>query len=209
MKIQIGGIEVNVKSCAARELQNGTRFLQITFLQSEIEYAALKELLENNTGEIILTREDNTTQTFSGYKFTPEITDKVDETGEKIYFVVVKCVAEAERQALEAKAKAAELEKVTADQARTINTLTVTIESLNQQMLILQMAAAELYEKTLPAKTTEEATEEQEEETTEENTEETTGEVSEEIIEEATEETTEEKPVEVENSDQETEQEGQ
>lgn len=209
MKIQIGGIEVNVKSCSARELQNGTRFLHIAFLQSEIEYAALKELLAANTGEIILTKDDDTKRTFSGYTFTPEVTDKEEEDGTKVYFVVIKCVAEAERQALEAKAKAAELEQVAADQAKTINTLTATVESLNQQMLILQLAAAELYEKTLPAESMEETTEEPAEETTKESDEESSEEVSEETTKEPAEEITEENSVEMELPDQGTEQEAQ
>ena len=160
MRILISGTELNVKDCFARELASGARFLHITFLQSVINYDALKEILAANTGEIILTKDNGTTQTFSGYAFTPEIVDKTDEDGVAVFFVTVKCVAEAERQALEAKAEAAALRKVTADQAETIGNLVATIENLNQQLLVVQLAAAELYEKSLEAESTEGTAEE-------------------------------------------------
>lgn len=167
MKILIGSTELNVKKCFPRELPNGKRLLQITILQSEVEYAALKEILAANTGEIVLTKDDGTTQTFSGYTFTPEITDKTEEDGTAVYYVVIQCVAEAERQALEAKAEAVALRKLATDQAETINNLTAALENLKQQLLVVQLAAADLYEKNLAAESTEETTEEEAEELTE------------------------------------------
>lgn len=156
MKILIGGTEIKVKNGYAYEYANGKRELRITVSQSEIEYAALKELLAANTGEIVLTKDDGTTQTFSGYKFTPEITDKT-ENGEAVFYVVIQCVAEAERRALEAIAKAEALEKELEEKALTIDAQTMAINGLNEQLLMVQMAAADLYEKSL--ETTEEVTE--------------------------------------------------
>lgn len=167
MKILISGTELNVKDCFARELASGARFLHITFLQSVINYDTLKEILAANTGEIILTKDNGVTQTFSGYAFTPEIVDKTDETGAAVFSVTVKCVAEAERQALEAKAEAVALRKLATDQAETINNLTAALENLKQQLLVVQLAAADLYEKNLAAESTEETTEEEAEELTE------------------------------------------
>ena len=153
MKILISGTEIAVKSCLPYEYANGKRELRITIPQSEIDYTALKEVLGANTGEIVLTKDDGTTQTFSGYTFLPEVTDKMLNE-EAVFYVVIQCVAEAERRALEAKAEAAALRKTVTDQAATISGLIATIENLNQQLLVLQLAAADLYEKTLEAEET-------------------------------------------------------
>ena len=150
MKILIGGAEITVKKCFPYEYANGKRELRFTVSQSVIDYAALKEVLAANTGEIVLTKDDGTTQTLSGYNFTPEILDKT-ENEEAVFYVVIQCVAEAERRALEAKAQAAALEKTVAEQAELISTQAAAIESLNQQLLVVQLAAAELYEQSLPA----------------------------------------------------------
>lgn len=159
MKILIGGTELTAKSGYVYEYANGKRELRFTVSQSVIDYTALKEVLAANTGEIILTKDDGNTETLSGFNFTPAITDKV-ENGEAVLYVVIQCVAEAERQALEAKAEAAALRKLAADQAKTINNLVTTVENLNQQLLVVQLAAAELYEQSLPAESTEETAEE-------------------------------------------------
>lgn len=159
MKILIGGTELTAKSGYVHEYANGKRELRFAVSQSVIDYAALKEVLAANTGEIILTKDDGNTETLSGFTFTPATTDKV-ENGEAVFYVVIQCVAEAERQALEAKAEAAALRKLAADQAETINNLVTTVENLNQQLLVVQLAAAELYEQSLPAESTEETTEE-------------------------------------------------
>lgn len=160
MKVLIGGTELTAKNCSPYEYQSGKRELRIWIPQSEIEYSALKAVLdEENTGEIVLTKDDGTAQTFSGYNTTYEITDKT-ENGVAVFYVVIKCVAEAERRALEAKAQTAALEKTVADQAALIEKMAATIENLNAQLLVVQLAAAELYEQTLPAETPEETTEE-------------------------------------------------
>jgi len=114
MKILIAGAEITVKKCYPYEYANARRELRFTIPQSSIAYDNLKELLAANTGEIVLTKDDGTTQTFSGYKFTPEITDKTEDEV-AIFYVVIQCVAEAERRALEAKAQVAELSTAVSD----------------------------------------------------------------------------------------------
>lgn len=161
MKILISGTELNIKKYAAREQPNGKRYLEVTILQNEVEYAALKEILSANTGEIIITKDDGTTQTLSGYTFTPEITDKVEADGTAVFYIVIQCVAEAERRALEAKAEAAELRKTVAEQAALISAMTAALENLNQQLLVVQLAAAELYEQNLQDESTEELPEDE------------------------------------------------
>lgn len=58
--------------------------------------------------------------------------------------------------------RAEALEKLTTDQAATIERQNATIDSLNQQLLVVQLAAADLYEQSLAAESTEENTEESE-----------------------------------------------
>jgi len=161
MKILISGTELNIKKYAAREQQNGKRYLEITILQNEVEYAALKEILAANTGEIIITKDDGTTQTLSGYTFTPEITDRAEADGTAVFYIVIQCVAEAERRALEAKAEVAELRKTVAEAEALISTMTAALENLNQQLLVVQLAAAELYEQNLQDESTEELPEDE------------------------------------------------
>ena len=155
MRVLIGGTELTVMNCYPHEYQSGKRELRIWIPQSEIEYSALKAVLnEENTGEIVLTKDDGTTQTLVGYNTTYEITDKT-ESGVAVFYVVIQCVAEAERRALEAKAEAAALEKTVADQAALIDDMAAMLENLNTQLLMVQLAAAELYEQNLPAETPE------------------------------------------------------
>ena len=171
MRILIGNTELTVINCYPYEYQNGKRELKIWIPQSEIEYSALKTVLnEENTGEIVLTKDDGTTQTFVGYNTTYEITDKTEQ-GMAVFYVVIQCVAEAERRALEAQEKAKELERLVNNQATLINDQAAAIENLSQQLLVVQLAAAELYEKSLEAETTEEIKEEPAEETIEKETE--------------------------------------
>lgn len=159
MKILIGNTELTVKDCFPYEYQNAKRELRITIPQSEIDYSTLKTVLnEENTGEIVLTKDDGTTQTFVGYNVTYTITDKTED-GVAVFYVVIQCVAEAERRALEAKAQAVALEKVVEDQAAVIKDMAAMIENLNNQLLMVQLAAAELYEQSLPAEIPEEVTE--------------------------------------------------
>lgn len=145
MKILIAGTELNVTKCFPYEAKNGKRTLEVTIPQSEIEYAALKEVLAASTGEIVLTKDDGTTQTFVGYTATYEITDKA-ENEVAVWYIVIQCTAEAERRAWEAQQKAAELEltvvaltEANNKQAETITAQAAEIELLNNTLLEVLM----------------------------------------------------------------------
>lgn len=136
MKILIAGTELNVLKCFPYERQSGKRTLEITIPQSEVEYSALKALLNANEGEIVLTKDDSTTQTFVGYKTTYEITDKTEEEL-AVWYIAIQCTAEAERRAWEAQQKATELETVLAQQAEVINAQTETINAQTEEIAML------------------------------------------------------------------------
>lgn len=138
MKVLISSTEITINEGYAFEYASGKRELRLTIPQANIEYAGLKELLAANTGEIVLTNDDGTTQTFSGYKFTPEITDKT-ENDEAVFYVVIQCVAEAERKALEAIAQVVEL-------SGAVIALKEENQLLNEELLNTQLALCELYE---------------------------------------------------------------
>ncbi|MGN0506628.1 MAG: hypothetical protein ACI4FZ_08710 [Lachnospiraceae bacterium] len=110
MILTIGTTELTVTNCYAYQHQSGKRELRITIPQTEIEYSALKALLNANEGEIVLTKNDRKTETFCGYKTTYTITDKKENEEDEeieVFYVVIDCVDEAVRRALEAQAKAA------------------------------------------------------------------------------------------------------
>lgn len=108
--IKIGDTILEVLNCYAYQYPSGKRELRITVPQTEIGYSDLRELLKSCDGEIAMTDGNGTVQTFVGYKTTYTITDKAEEDGTEVFYVVLDCVGEAERRALEAiaKAKAAE-----------------------------------------------------------------------------------------------------
>lgn len=143
MKILIGNIEIAISQCYPFEYANGKRELRITIPQSSIDYSTLKEALKNNTDDIILTKGDGTTQTFVGYAKTFEITDKTEhdaitDTDVDVFYVVIQCVAEAERRALEAQQKATVLEDIVAEQSAVINA------QAEQVMMLEEVSAVQI-----------------------------------------------------------------
>lgn len=112
MEIKIGETILNVSDCYAYQHPSGKRELRITVPQSEIMYSDLKELLKSCDGEIAMTNDSGSVQIFSGYKTTYTITDK-HENGTEVFYIVLECVGEAERRALEAVARAAAAEEQT------------------------------------------------------------------------------------------------
>ena len=119
MKIRIGTAALKTTGCYAYQHPNGKRELRITIPQTEIGYGELKALLKSKEGDIVLTDDNGMEQTFSGYRTTYTITDKVED-GEEVFYVVLDCVGEAERRALEAQARAAEAEAQVADLKQTV-----------------------------------------------------------------------------------------
>lgn len=148
--VTINGTDLGVFEAYPYQYPNGKRELRITIPQVAIAYADLKALLKSCDGDITLTEEDGTAKSFVGYKTTASITDKVEDEQE-VFYVVLDCVGEAERKALEAEAKAKALEATVAQQGEVITAQANQVAALNEQLLVVQMAAAELYEMNRPA----------------------------------------------------------
>ena len=138
MKLNINATEINVTNAYAFQHPNGKRELRITVPQSEIGYADLKELLKGDTGEIVLTKDDGSTEAFIGYHTTATLTDKTENDVE-VFYIVLDCVGEAERKALEAEYRAKELENLVAQQ-------NVSINALNEQNEMLMACVLEMSE---------------------------------------------------------------
>lgn len=146
MEITIGATELSVTSCYAYQHPSGKRELRITVPQSEIGYGRLKELLKSCSGEIAMTNDSGSVQIFSGYKTTYTITDKTEEDGTEVFYVILDCVGEAERRALEALAKAATAEtqaealgQTVAAQEERIAEMTENEADLLYEMSLLQL----------------------------------------------------------------------
>ena len=123
-KLLVGTTELNVLSCYAHEHVNGKRELRVTLLQTEKSYEELKALFKNEDGaDIIHTKDDGTVHSYIGYKFTVDITGTTNKEHGEVFNVVVKCVAEAERKALEANAKADGLTVIVGEQNSAIAAL--------------------------------------------------------------------------------------
>lgn len=145
MKLNINATEINVTNAYAFQHPNGKRELRITVPQSEIGYADLKELLKGDTGEIVLTKDDGSTEAFIGYHTTATITDKVENDVE-VFYVVLDCVGEAERKALEAEYRAKEAEKQAQALAELVAQQNQALEALNEQLIVTQLAVVEMHE---------------------------------------------------------------
>lgn len=138
MKLNINGTELNVINAYAFQHPNGKRELRITVAQEEIGYVDLKYFLKGDTGEIVLTKDDGTTEAFLGYHTTATITDKAENDVE-VFYIVLDCVGEAERKALEAEYRAKELENLVAQQ-------NVAISAMNEQNEMLMACVLEMSE---------------------------------------------------------------
>lgn len=149
--LTINGTELIVLGAYPYQHPNGKRELRITLSQEVIPYGDLKALLKSCDGDITL-RDDGKFETFVGYRTTASITDKVENETE-VFYVVLDCVGEAERKALEAEAKAKALEETVAQQGEIITAQAGEVAMLNEQLLVVQMAAAELYEMNRPVET--------------------------------------------------------
>lgn len=145
MKILINETEINVTNACAFQHPNGKRELRITVPQTEIGYTELKELLKGNTGEIVLTKDDGNTEAFLGYHTTATITDKTENDVE-VFYIILDCVGEAERKALEAEYKAKEVEKQAQVLAELVEQQKQALAALNQQLLVTQLAVVEMHE---------------------------------------------------------------
>lgn len=93
MTVKIGTTTINVTECYAYRYQNGKLVLKITLPKTEIGHDDLYDLVKNNTGDVLLTNDDQSTETFSGYSYTLTIL-----TNDTEYQVEVECISETERK---------------------------------------------------------------------------------------------------------------
>lgn len=145
MKILINGTEINVTNAYPFQHPNGKRELRITVPQTEIAYADLKEQLKGNAGEIVLTKDDGSTEAFLGYHTTATITDKTENDVE-VFYIVLDCVGEAERKALEAEYRAKEAERQAQALAGLVAQQNQSIDALNEQNEMLMACVLEMSE---------------------------------------------------------------
>ena len=138
MNILIGGTTLEVTNCIPFQHPNGKRELRITLPQNIIGYDDLVAVLEGETSKIVLTKDDGNTHTFAGYETTYELTSKT-ENDVRVWYIVMFCVAEAERRASEAKATAIALERIVAMQNETIAAQAAEVELLNDTLLEVLM----------------------------------------------------------------------
>ena len=94
MKILVGTTELTVTNCYAYRYPNGKLVLKIETPQENISHDDLKTLLKNNTEDIILTRDDGKTETFTGFHYQVKIADEVNAEGVEIHSCEVECQSE-------------------------------------------------------------------------------------------------------------------
>lgn len=93
MTVKIGTTTINVTECYAYRYQNGKLVLKITLPKTEIGHDDLYDLVKNNTGDVLLTNDDQSSEVFSGYSYTLTIL-----TNDTEYQVEVECISETERK---------------------------------------------------------------------------------------------------------------
>ena len=146
MKIIINETELIVTNCYPFRYPSGKLVLKIEVLQSAIGHDDLKELLKNNTSDIILVKDDESQSSFSGFTYAVEITDKDEK-----YYCELLCQSESDYQIGLLKQKNADLTAL-------VNAQTETINALNETILTTQLALTELYESIAYTEATEEVT---------------------------------------------------
>lgn len=93
MKLKIGNTTLNVTEAYPYRYGNGKLVLKFTTPKTEIGHDALYDLIKDNTADIVLTKDDETTETFSGFRYTLTILTTNDN-----YEVEVECTSEADRK---------------------------------------------------------------------------------------------------------------
>lgn len=141
MKILIGTKELAVTNCYTYRYGNGKVTLRIEMLQEEISHDELKALLKN-AEEIVCVKDDNTQQSFSGFRNTiVSITDKtelVNEIETEIFFVELEFQSEAAFQNVLLKQEIAKLNNAITEQNAVINSQIKTINSQAESIALME-----------------------------------------------------------------------
>ena len=75
MNVLVNGITLNGKAYAERDTVTGIITCTIIVPQSEMDYADLKALFKGNTEDIVYTKEDGSTELFSGFTYSHIVDD--------------------------------------------------------------------------------------------------------------------------------------
>ena len=195
MYILVNEKQIEITSHKVKRFTNDGHLLLTVFIPKENMTGngmdALCDDIEENAPAITVYESDGEiVQTMTGFKIKPTFRRTEDGTAWELN---IENASELEYQYGRLQDRAAALEKLNKEQAQLISKQAAAIDNLNSQLLVVQLAAAELYEKSLQAEATEETTEEPAEESTVEEVEESTEES--EAVTDQTETETETEPV--------------
>ena len=146
MKIKVGTTELNVINCYPYRFPNGKLVLKIEVSQSEIGHDDLRAFLKANKEDIILIKEDDTTETFAGFYYQVRIADSELPDGTEIHDCEIECVSENEYQIGILQRTVAEQAKVIEAQNQVIANQNMVNNALQEEILTTQMAMCDLYE---------------------------------------------------------------
>lgn len=82
MNVLVNGTTLNAKSYAERDTVTGIITCTVIVPQSEMDYADLKALFKGNTEDIVYTKDDGSTELFSGFTYSHIVDD--DENSQYI-----------------------------------------------------------------------------------------------------------------------------
>ena len=81
MKILVSGTTLNVTNAYAERGSAITLYIHVPYV--EMDYAGLKALFKGNTGDIVKTADDDSTELFSGFTYS----NIVDDDANEVYIV--------------------------------------------------------------------------------------------------------------------------
>lgn len=131
MKILVGETEIPVVNCYAYRYPTGRLVLNIDVIYDVISHDALRAIFVDNSSDIVLTKDDGKTETFTGFYHQVKVSDNVRETdGTEIHSCEIECVSESEFQL-------GILQRKVQEQDATIAANNATIEKQNQEIQAL------------------------------------------------------------------------
>ena len=126
MNVLVNGTTLNVKNAyAERDTVTGIITCTVIVPQSEMEYADLKALFKGNTEDIIYTKEDESTELFSGFTYSHIVDD--DENGQHIVKLTANEYSFQLGRNRQLEADKATLESTVASKEAEISNLNVTV----------------------------------------------------------------------------------
>lgn len=125
MNVLVNGTTLNGKAYAERDTVTGIITCTVIVPQSEIDYADVKALFKGNTEDIIHTKEDGSTELFSGFTYKNTLDD--DENNQYIIKLTANEYVFQLGRNRELEADKATLESTVASKDSEISTLNATI----------------------------------------------------------------------------------